>query len=216
MAGDFDGDGKFEVAAVYKKIRRLTNSGSKHDTSGRVVGDVGVHVFKWDFNRGTFEAQNSSKEYGFSKIVLASPLDALTGSGIGHNWNVEYWSGVVGLKAAAADIDGDGKDEIVTLLVGYYRMSAWDPSWKIWTGRQEEFGMYPYLAVWSCPRGLITPQHDEKHVKGQGIKKGPLATYGANSSSLFGESLWYYEYHYKKNDVSGNGSKSSGRTEPNI
>ena len=52
--------------------------------------------------------------------------------------------------------------------------------------------------MWSCPRGTITPQHDENHVKGSGVSGGALSTYGANQSSLFGESLWYYEYYYKK------------------
>ena len=216
VAGDFDGDGKFEIAALYKTLNREKDSDSKYDSNGRLLGDVCVQIFKWDFSKGAFTSQSSTKKYRHHRLKLAAVLGGITGRGEEYNWHEEFWSGVVGLKAAAADLDGDGKDEIVTLLVGYYRMSAWDPSWKIWTGRQEEFDMYPYLAVWSCPRGLITPQHDESHVKGQGIKEGPLATYGANSSSLFGESLWYYEYHYKKNDVSGNGSKSSGRTEPNI
>ena len=213
VAGDFDGDGKFEVAAVYKRIRREKSSDSGRNSSGRVVGDVGIHVFKWDFNRGTFESQSSTKAYGHHRIALIGFGSDLTGS---TSWHKEYWSGVAGLKAAAADLDGDGKDEIVTLLIGSYRMSGWDPSWKVWTGTREEFEMYPYLAVWSCPRGLITPQHDENHVKGNGIGEGPLEIYGRNQSKLFGESLWYYTYKYMKNAISGNGSSSSGRSEPYV
>ena len=213
IAGDFDGDGKFEVAAVYKKIRREKSSDSGRDSGGRVVGDIGVHVFKWDFSRGTFESQSSSKAYGHHRIALIGFGSDLTGS---TSWHHEYWSGVAGLKAAAADLNGDGKDEIVTLLIGYYRMSAWDPSWKLWCGTQSEFDMYPYLAVWSCPRGLITPQHDEDHVKGHGIDEGPLAKYGSDQSKLFGESLWWYKYYYSKYPGQSAESSSSGRTEPDV
>ena len=81
--------------------------------------------------------------------------------------------------------------------MSYWYWSAWDPSWKVWYGSQYKLYLYPYLAVWSCPRGTITPQHDENHVKGSGVSEGPLTTYGKNQSTLFGEALCYYEYYYK-------------------
>ena len=211
VAGDFDGDGKLEVAAVYKTMKREKDSESKY-ASGRLLGNVGIHVFKWDFSKGTFDYKNSTKNYSYHNLDLTSFFGSWS-----QEWHQEHWSGVAGLKAAAADLDGDGKDEIVTLLIGWYGYDAWDPAWKSWTGRQEKFYMYPYLAVWSCPRGLITPQHDESHVKGKGIAEGPLKTYGANQSSLFGESLWYYTYYYKSDaTIQGSGINSSGRLEPRV
>ena len=191
VAGDFDGDGKFEIAALYKKIKRVKHSDNKYHSDGEIVGDVCVHVFKWDFSKGTFESQSSTKEYSHNRIKIIGYLDQLKG----EHHHEEFWSGVAGLKAAA-DLDGDGKDEIVTLLIGKDANSQWDPSFKQGYLCNYEFHMYPYLAVWSCPRGLITPQHDESHVKGQGIQEGPLADYGKNQSKLLGESLWYYESKY--------------------
>ena len=213
VAGDFDGDGKFEVAAVYKKIRCESSEDSKHNRNGMIVGDVCVHIFKWDFSKGTFTSQSSTKTYGWHNIELAAFFGWITG---GSNWHKESWSGVAGLKAAAADLDGDGKDEIVTLLVGYHYVRKWDPKWKTWTGDDRKFAMYPYLAVWSCPRGMITPQHDEKHVKGQGIVGGPLATYGANQNPLFGKSVWSYSYYYYKGIFSSATTTSSGQDAPTV
>ncbi len=185
VTGDFGGDGKYEAAAVYKTIKREKDSESKYYSGGRLVGDVCASVFKWDLNSGTFASESSTKEYHYHKLDTTGFFSWLVG---GSNWHHEVWSGIAGVKAVAADLDGDGKDEIVTLLIGWYGHSAWNPTWKIsWKGKQDDFEMYPYLAVWSCSKGLITPQHDENHVKGQGIPVGPLADYGKNQSSLFGE-----------------------------
>ena len=161
--------------------------------------------------QGNIHVSEQFQDVQLIQQKLAAFLGWITGE---SNWHKEFWSGVAGLKAAAADLDGDGKDEIVTLLVGYYHMSARDPSWKIWSGHQRQFDMYPYLAVRSCPRGMITPQHDESHVKGQGIAGGPLATYGANQSTLFGKSVWYHNYEAVKWPLQPVKSSFSGREAP--
>ena len=74
--------------------------------------------------------------------------------------------------------------------------------------------MYSYLAVWSCPRGLITPQHDEGRVKGQGIEGGPLAAYGTNQSSLFGECVYggYTAIYFSMSAGSFTGTLGAGKT----
>ena len=45
ITGDFDGDGKYEVAAVYKTLKRVKEKDSSL-SNGYLLGDVCVNIFK--------------------------------------------------------------------------------------------------------------------------------------------------------------------------
>ena len=58
----------------------------------------------------------------------------------------------LGLKAARADFDGDGKDELAVFMIHFYDFYQY---WE--NGDSTTERAYPYLARWYCDKGTITP-----------------------------------------------------------
>ena len=118
LAGDFDGDGKDELALVAS------------DKDDYVINDpnrsyISVEIFKWNgsgWDRG-YKSADTDKHY------------QLANGGQDKEWRT--W----GFQAAAGDLDGDGKDEIVTLAIH---------------GQDYNRGML-FLSAWSCEKGSVKP-----------------------------------------------------------
>ena len=159
-AGDFDGDGKDEIAVLYKMPQRSDAQNIKDERGwrdGPMVGDVNCRVYQWNANKGYFDTAETAQSYTQTDVTNGT-WDEFPQATVG---------GVIGLRAAAADLDGDGKSEIVTLLLGYYHRKAWDSKIKAYKLRRDDFYAYPHLAVWTFNRGSTKPIHDS-HVKGGG------------------------------------------------
>lgn len=156
-AGDFNGDGKDEIAVIYKAVRKATEVEHEKGFRGLPrVGDVKCRVYEWSTTKKNFNSDESSKTYDRTEMNNSGQYPDAT------------VAAVVGLRAVAADLDGDGKSEIVTLLLGSYRYKSWDASYKLFSYREDQFSAYPHLAVWTFNRGSIKPIHDDNHVKGGG------------------------------------------------
>ncbi len=165
VAGDFDGDGTDEIALLFK-IPNRSNAKDIKDAKGwpdgPMVGDIHCKIHKWNAGRGAYDIDETSQSYTQTDVT----------NGTTNIYSQATVSGVIGLRAAAADLDGDGKSEIVTLLLGYYHRKAWDSSKSsflrsAYEFRRDDFYAYPHLAVWTFNRGSIKPIHDS-HVKGGG------------------------------------------------
>ncbi|MBR1658321.1 MAG: hypothetical protein IJ697_07640 [Synergistaceae bacterium] len=159
VAGDFDGDGTSEIALFFKETNRAENLKNKYCwPDGPKVGKIHCKIFKWNAkkgNTGDFDTAETVKEYTDGRIegVWYFRGDATILTGV-----------IAGLRAAAADLDGDGRDEIVTLLLGYSHFR--DVSNGFFKSRTDDVRAYPHLAVWKFNENNITPIHDDAHVKG--------------------------------------------------
>ncbi len=208
VAGDFDGDGISEIALFFKIARRATDLANKKGwDGGPMTGDIHCKIHKWNAEKRAFDTAETAKDYHYEKLKDGA-FDDLP----------EAWiTGVAGLRAAAADLDGDGKDEIVTLLLGYVHHKQWDAKIKAYSLRLDDFYAYPHLAVWTFNRGSITPIHDDSHVKGGGQSGENNYNYGTlydlaqdKTTKLLGDKpflewrrVWYDKLYTSRNKNEG-------------
>ncbi len=210
-AGDFDGDGRKEIAVLYKRPWRATAlKNDKGWREGPMVGDVNCKVYQWNAANGNFDSAETAKDYHSERLQDAWYDDL-----------PEAWvSGFVGLRATAADLDGDGKDEIATLLLGYVHHKKWDAKIKAYKLRWDDFYAYPHLAVWTFSRGSIKPVHDDAHVKGGGQSGENNYNYGTlynlaqdKTAKLLGDQP-FLEYRYIWYDSVHTGDNKNEGTNP--
>ena len=175
LAGDFDGDGKTEIAVVYKDD--YCDEDEKLERN-YAWGKINVRIYKW--NNGSFRSESANTDYNYIR-TLDGPHEAF----------------ILGLRAAKADFDGDGKDEIAVLLISEARDVG--PTWGGFGSVYIKENIYPYLTRWYCDKNSIKPKYDSGSLKGSGIPIGALRT---SQNVLFGTSNGTYCYDGK--DGKGN------------
>ena len=129
-AGDFDGDGKTELAVVYKTNE--TGVKLKGVAGNRTRGSAAVKIYKW--SGGAFKTAQTIKDWNWSESPLTAPDETRS---------------VAWLKPVAADLDGDGKHELAILVV------IWDYYFGRYLG--ESGGAFFHMTFWSCNKGSIQP-----------------------------------------------------------
>ena len=167
LAGDFDGDGKTEIAVVYKDDSR-----DEEDKLYRfhAWGKINVRIYKW--NNGSFRSESANTDYNY-----INPVDRI------------HEVFILGLRATKADFDGDGKDEIAVLLISEVRDAF--ATWGGFGSVHITENIYPYLTRWYCDKNSIKPKYDSGSLKGSGIPIGALKT---SQNVLFGTSNGTYCY----------------------
>ena len=212
-AGDFDRDGTSEIAVLYKLTDRRSDLKSNNGwPDGPAFGDICCKIYKWNAEKIAFDTESTIKTYSEVDVGLGLITPTID-MGAGHV------TGFIGLRAVAADLDGDGKDEIVTLVLGYFHFKHWN--WQtrgLSKFRQSHFYAYPHLAVWKFDKG-IKPVHDDAHVRGGGesgqfkYNRGPLYELGKNTPRLLMNQphLKYVRYFDGRLDVTEGRSPDSIR-----
>ena len=114
-AGDFDGDGKTELAVVYKNDRTNVPAKGYMPKATAIRGSAVISIYKW--SNGAFKIGSVTRDWNYSVSPFTEP--DLTKS-------VSY------MKPLAADLDGDGKHELALLTVQWrsrYSRFAWSSTY---------------------------------------------------------------------------------------
>lgn len=163
VAGDFDGDGKTEIAVVFKD--------DADEKDPYVFGRINLTVYKWDNNSGSFASATQQT----SVNNVGSHQDQYEDS--------KWWVNFLGLKAVRCDFNGEGKDGIVVLLLAHQKCDEDLESY----GHHYYDQVFPYFIYWGCEQGTIQPyQLSGKCFDGCGINHGPLGEHGSGKY-LFGD-----------------------------
>ena len=99
---DFNGDGRTEIAAIYKGYREDKNSSSQ---IANAPGSVYVKLFQWN------SSKPGNDKLVESKTVATKNFTEIVAEGITR----EEIKSIGDLKAVAADVDGDRKSELAML-----------------------------------------------------------------------------------------------------
>ncbi|MBQ7733030.1 MAG: hypothetical protein IJT58_03315 [Synergistaceae bacterium] len=178
VAGDFDGDSISELAVLFKKPERAENLKEKTCwPGGPIVGNVHCRIHKWNAQKNAFDTTETIKDY-YKGTLRSVWHEAFAKTKV---------SGVIGLRAVAADLNGDGRDEIATILLGYFHRLEGDSD----DFHNEFIFIYPHLAVWkfdnnSDSKNPLVPVHDDAHVKGGVNGFSFLNEYGGDDKEFFG------------------------------
>ena len=136
-AGDFDGDGKTEIAVAFKTDTTSVPAKGEQPTYG-IRGGLALSVFKWQNGAFKREGITEDTEWNFSESPLTNP---------DRTWSISW------VKPVAADFDGDGKHEIFLLR------SLW--TYRKWGGfvtkTKRDAVASISIAAYSCAKGSIRP-----------------------------------------------------------
>ena len=114
-AGDFDGDGKTELAVVYKNDRTNVPAKGYMPQAIAITGSAVISIYKW--SNGAFKTGSVTRDWNYSVSPFTEPDSTKS---------VSY------MKPLAADLDGDGKHELALLTVQWrsrYSRFAWSSTY---------------------------------------------------------------------------------------
>ena len=141
---DFNGDGRDEIAVVYKGHNEgYTNSYAKDVHN--IIGLFHIDVYKYSPQKNPRIEKASSETKNYNNIKeLGKDVNGYT----------DMYTSIGDIKAAAADIDGDGKSELAVLVIKWeisfykYLIGANDVTWGEWSS---------LLDIWSFSKSNLKP-----------------------------------------------------------
>ena len=157
LAGDFDGDGKTELGVVFQGDISSGNRSGKF--YGGTVGNLYTYLYKWNNNTGKFDVRTHDTSGVYATRV---EVEDLPGENYIYYANTTKYPRIThkymawgGIKAVTADLDGDGRDEIVfagyeSELREFANLYIYSPSYNTsdtWYDGEAWYYAYPYVGL---------------------------------------------------------------------